>query len=120
MTSTADLLVRLSIVDANAVEQEHVERFYEALAILAENGKRERVDLINGNTALVVPTGATGVIILPVSGAFTTTLKGANADTGIIVATTAVMRTPIVLPLGTTPTIVLTCTGTAVVEVVWF
>ena len=52
MTSIADLLIRLDVADANAVEQVHSEDFIEDIAVLAPNGQRTKLILANGNTAL--------------------------------------------------------------------
>ena len=121
MTSAVSLLVRVNVDDANAVNQEHVEVAPTAFAPgVAPNGKREPVALAMGNNALSVPTGAKGLVIVPLTGAVTWKLKGDNADVGIIIATTALPLTPILVPLGTTPTIVLNVSDAATAELLWF
>lgn len=120
MSSTAEVLVRWQVKDVNGQLTNARDVDTPALAITATpNGKLEQVTLSNGFTALSPPTSAVAVIINPVSGSFTFTLKGVTGDTGIVLATSATLGLPIVLPLGTSPSIGLTCTGAAVVEVLW-
>lgn len=118
--STARVLVRVDVVDANETNQLHAESFVDNIAALVPNGQRQLLTLANGHTSLAVPAGANGVLLIPVSGAFTYTLKGANGDTGVVLATTAVPLVPVLLPLGTAPTIVVDCTGAGTLDVVFF
>jgi hypothetical protein len=118
MTALADVLVRLDVLDDDVLV-EHLESFVES--ITSTILERKRHTLSNGFTAITVPTGAKGVIMVPISGAFTHTLKGITGDTGVVLGAASTLPIiPIVLPLGTTPSLGLACTGAAVVLIVFF
>lgn len=67
-------------------------------------------------TAITVPTGAKAVLITGLTG--TATLKGVTGDTGIVLGT----NSPILIPLGTTPSIGITETSGAnqTIQLMWF
>lgn len=66
--------------------------------------------------AIVVPTGATAVLIIPpVANAGTITLKGVTGDTGVLLNKTK----PTVLALDTTPTLGLLCSALTVITLVF-
>lgn len=72
-------------------------------------------------TALTVPTGAKAVL-LDLGQAVSLTLKGLTGDTGIVLcAATAPLGVPVVLPLGTAPSIgILNGLGsTQVIQALW-
>ncbi len=118
MTVSAALLSRFVVSDStdNAdTDRRDISNTIATVSIL----KFETVTLSNGFTALSPPTGAQHVTIEPVSGAFTYTLKGIEADTGVKWSTTAIPAAPISMALGSTPSIGLQCTGAGVVRVFW-
>lgn len=121
MGSTADLLVRLDVVDEDGVNKVHAEDFVESLEVYLANGTRAPLSLAAGNNAVAVPDGARGLILRFLDGdAPDLILKGANADTGIVIATGGVPDHPILIPLGDAPTIVINSTDDVECEAVWF
>lgn len=86
------------------------------------NGKRETVSLTGSSTftALTVPSGAKAVLILVGTNA-SLTLKGVTGDTGIALTPSSnAAGYPVLLPLGTSPSIgILNAGTTASVEVIW-
>lgn len=92
-------------------------------AALLKNGKRETVSLTNAAfTALTVPAGAKGVLICCDQLLGPMTLKGVNGDAGIVILTASAPGVPILLPLGTTPTIGILNSNAAAqtVDIIWF
>ena len=118
-TVAARTLLRL-VTTESSIDRTIVEDVDDIANVVGENGVRETITLINGFTALTVPTGAQAVIIRPLTGAFTFTLKGVTGDTGIVLGVASTLPIlPWVLPLGTTPSIGITCTGAGTVEAIW-
>jgi len=118
-TVTARSLVRV-VTTEGGVDRTIIEDVDVIADVVFENGRRETVTLANGFTALTVPTGSQAVWIRPLTGAFTFTLKGVTGDTGIVIGVASTLPIlPCVLPLGTTPSIGITCTGAGTVEVIW-
>jgi hypothetical protein len=118
MASTARVLLRVVVKDANGLTVVQSEDLEEVADVVLENGKREQVTLANGFTALSPPTGVQLVVIRFISGAFTFTLKGVTGDTGIAMSSGVLAIFPVVLPLSA-PSIGITCTGAGVVECIW-
>lgn len=120
MATQARILLRVVLTDSNGIDRNEVEDVDTIADVVAENGKREQVTLSNGFTALSPPTGAQAVVIRPISGAFTMTLKSVTGDTGIVLGAASTLPIlPVMLPLGSSPSIGLTCTGASVVELLW-
>jgi len=90
------------------------------VATAMADGKVETYALTAAFQALTVPTGSQGVLIRLVSGAVTLTLKGVTGDTGIVLQSGTLSTVPIMVPLGTSPSIGILSSGTGVVECVWF
>lgn len=83
--------------------------------------KIEPISLTSGFNAFTVPTGATHVIIEPLTGAVTWTLKGVTGDTGIALAAAATLPTrPTALSLGSAPALGITTNGNATARLYWF
>lgn len=119
MTVTADVLVRFVARDATSEVVED-RRDIEA-EITSAVRKVEKVSLSNGFNALSPPSGATLCVIEPLTGAVTWTLKGVTGDTGIALAAASTLPTkPVVVPLGSSPVLGITTTGTATANVYWF
>ncbi len=120
MTFSAHTLVRVVLSeDDEGLQIREVEDAVDIADVVGVSGKRETITLSNGFTALSPPSGAHAVIIRPSSGAFTYTLKGVTGDTGIVMSTTTLLAHDVVIPLGTSPSIGIACTGAAVIECVW-
>lgn len=117
-TVIARILTRLVLDPPSGYSRKEVEDESTFADIVAENGKREQVTLINGFTALSPPSGVQAVVIRFISGAFTFTLKGVTGDTGVAMSSVALAACPAVLPLAA-PSIGITCTGAGVVECYW-
>lgn len=86
--------------------------------------KRETVSLIGASTftALSPPSGSKAVILLIPTTAASLTLKGVSGDaTGIaIVPATGFIGLPIIVPLGTSPSIgILNAGATVSIEALW-
>lgn len=116
---TARLLVRFVVVDDETETTQDRRDFESEIAspILAQH----TVALSSGFNALSPPSGATHVLIEPVSGAVTWTLKGVTGDTGIALAAASTLPTrPVCIPLGTSPALGITTNGAGVVRVFWF
>lgn len=78
--------------------------------------REQVVDLASGANTITVPTGAVAMIMaLPSGNTVAVTLKGISGDTGILLHTTY----PLVLPLGSVSTLVLTAAGAVTATIVW-
>lgn len=119
MTTACTILLRAIANDGSG----DTERFEVAPATfntaVAPNGKREPVALVNGFTALTVPSGAVWCAIRMVSGAITATVKGVTGDTGIVWQSGTLTALPFCTPLGTAPSIGITANGAGVAEILW-
>ena len=86
------------------------------------DGKREAVSLVGSSTftALSPPSGAKAVMIF-VESNVSLTLKGVTGDGGIAITPSSnVVGVPVVLPLGSSPTLgILNAGSTVVIQVIW-
>lgn len=119
MSSTGAIAVLATITDAGGTLQERMDLLGSISAVLGTNGQRQPITLSSGFNAISVPTGANAVVIRVVSGAFVLTLKGVTGDQGIAIQASTLTTIPIVLPLGTTPSLGITSTGTVVLDVMF-
>jgi hypothetical protein len=120
MTIAARVLLRATVTDDADGEVVMAETIAASIAdVVGTAGKRETVALTAAFTALSPPTGSAAVMIRVVSGAVTITLKGVTGDTGVVLQSGTLTTIPLLLPLGTTPSIGLLSSGTAVVECIW-
>lgn len=120
MTTTAEVSASVVINDGTRDCENLSQSASVTLATAMANGQRQPIALTAAFTALTVPSGAQGVMIVFVSGANTITLKGITGDTGIVISTAALKTFPILLPLGTSPSIGILSNGVGVVDVIWF
>lgn len=120
MASTTQVIAGVTINDGTK-DTVH-ERVLKSIATFSKNGKRDEVSLAGGAfTALTVPTGAKGVLILCQDLTGPMTLKGVTGDTGIVTLLATAPSVPILVPLGTTPSIgILNSGATVTVDVIWF
>lgn len=89
---------------------------FDADANIASPGSSITTNLASGANTITVPTGATGVLIVPpASNAVTLTLKGVTGDTGIAVG----LISPIFLSLNSVSTFVITAGSAVTVRLIW-
>ncbi len=100
MATSATILSRVVLTDANGLVTARDELEGTIASVLSANGKLELVTIINGFTALSPPTGATFVRIVWVSGTGTVHLKNVTGDTtgiacGVLTATSPAIQLPL-------------------------
>lgn len=118
MTLAARLLTRFVIYDDDD-ETTKDRRDFEA-TMTTPVIKVETIALSSGFNGFTVPTGATHVIIEPVTGAVTWTLKGVTGDTGIALAAANTLPTRTsALSLGSSPALGITTNGAATARLYW-
>lgn len=120
MPSNATITTSLSVNDGSKDTVKESTTTTIALA-LPNNGKRETVSLAAASfTALSPPTGSKGVLIM--AGTLVScTIKGVTGDTGVAIQAASANNIPVLLPLGTTPSIGILNNGAIQsVEVIWF
>lgn len=79
-----------------------------------QSGQHQTLVLANGDNTVSVPTGAVLMLLELNSSAPVLTVKGVGGDTGTkIVPTSNVAGVAMVLPLGTTPSLVINNAGTS-------
>lgn len=118
-----NVTVTASVTLNDGTKDTNKESISNTFAALVKNGKRETVTLTNAVfTALTVPAGAKGIMIVCDQSLGPMTLKGVTGDTGIVILTATAPGVPIVLPLGTTPVIGILNSNAAsqVVDIIWF
>lgn len=120
MTVGARIVLRATVTDDADGETVIAETVSATIAdVVGVSGKRETVGLTAAFTSLSPPTGAAAVMIRVISGAVTLTLKGPTGDTGVVLQSGTLGTIPVLLPLGTTPSIGILSDGVATVEVIW-
>lgn len=120
MTIAARVSLRCTVTDDADGEVVMAETIAATVAdVVGVAGKRETVTLSSGFTALSPPTGATLAIVRLTAGAVTATLKGSTGDTGIVLQSGTLTTVPVLVPLGTSPSIGITTNGSATCEVIW-
>lgn len=120
MASTAEVTGAVVVNDGTRDVTTFVQSSSVAIAAGVGDGTMQTVAIANGFNALTVPTGAKGVLIKLVSGALTLTLKGVTGDTGIKMQSGTLSTVPIMLPLGTTPSIGIAADGAGTIEILWY
>ncbi len=118
MTTTATITVA-AVANDGTHDTNRIDIAATVASILGANGQRQTLTLSNAFSTVTVPTGAHAVVMQVTSGAVTLTLKGVTGDTGTVLQSGTLATVPIVLPLGTTPSLGLLSTGTATVDVWW-
>lgn len=122
MAAVATIEVRVKVHDGQ-VDRTDVSKTVRFAIGAGTSGKHEQVSLSGSAfTALTVPTGAKAVIIVPASGAGALTIKGITGDTGSTVrpSSNPITDLPLILPLGTTPSIgILNSGSSTTVECYW-
>ena len=114
----ASILVRLLVTDDD--DGTTLDRREITAEIASPVIKIERASLSNGFNALTVPSGATLLVIEPLTGAVTWTLKGVTGDTGNVLAAASTLPTkPIMVPLGTSPSVGINVGGAATANLYW-
>lgn len=90
---------------------------FEAASNVASPGENELIDLVLGNNTITVPSGATGVVIIPPTGnTDNITLKGVAGDTGFLLHDT----NPSYIALGGSASFVLNAADTITgVRFIW-
>lgn len=119
MATSAAILARAVLTDVTGAEQQRASLTATIADVVGENGKRETVTLGASFSSLSPPSGASAVLIHVVSGAVTLTLKGITADTGVVLSSAALAAVPLLLPLGSSPSIGILSDGVAVLDVLW-
>jgi hypothetical protein len=118
VTVNATLLARFVVADTDTPANTD-RRDLERMIADAELGI-DAVALINGDTALAVPAGASALVLQFLTGAVSVTLKGVGGDTGVRLSTLAIPG-PVMLPIvGGTSVVVLTSTGVGTARAYWF
>lgn len=122
MAAIASLLVRLDVNDGNGNVRTDVNRTARFSVGAGVSGKHEQVSLSgNAFTSLSPPSGAKLVIIEPASAAVSVTLKGVTGDTGVAVLPSSnPLGIPLVMPLGSSPSIGFQNSGAATSVDVWW
>lgn len=118
-----NVTVAASVILNDGVKDTVKESISNTFAALLKNGKRETVSLTNAAfTALTVPAGAKGILLMCDASVGPMTLKGVTGDTGIVILTAVAPGVPIMLPLGTTPSIGILNSNAAAqsVDIIWF
>lgn len=121
MTTTAEISV--AVVTNNGTRDVITFPVSTSVTLVAglQDGQMTPLTLASGFNALTVPTGAQGVMIRLTAGALTITVKGVTGDTGVVLQSGTLTTVPIILPLGTSPSIGLTTSGTGgTCEVLFF
>ena len=116
MSSSGKISVVATVTDAAGTTQERMDLLGSISAVFKGNGQRQPITLASGFNAITVPTGAQAVVISVLSGAVTMVLKGVTGDTGVAIQAAALGTVPLVLPLGTTPSLGITAGGAAVID----
>lgn len=119
MTSSGQISVVATVTDAGGTNQERMDLLGTLSAVFAANGQRQPITLTTGFNAITVPTGAQAVVISVRSGAVTLQLKGNTSDIGVALQASTLTTVPLVLPLGTTPTLGITAGGAATLDILW-
>lgn len=89
---------------------------FDATVNSAGSGQNQLVALVSGNNTITVPTGATGVTIIPAEdNAVALTLKGVNGDTGIALALTS----PTSIGLASVSSFVINAGGSVTVRLIY-
>lgn len=120
MTTGARILARVVVTDDADGQVVMAEDIAATISnVVGHSGKRETVSLTASFNALSPPSGSAALFLHRVSGNVTLTLKGVTGDTGIVLQSGTLGTIPMLIPLGTSPSIGILSDGSATVECIW-
>lgn len=118
MTLSAALLSRFVVTDTDDPAGQDRHDIETSLSTVLVR-QTSVVDLVSGFNALTPPTGARWVIIEPLTGAVTWTLKGVTGDTGVAMSSGALPSAPISMPIRPGVIGITLASGSGTARVTW-